>query len=146
VSHLRTIVTGVLLAATVALGGLVTPSAAHADTGTCLYGDFCMYTGLNRTPSNAACRNTGDAQTMGQCADLEESAWNNGAPCSGCDTIAMYYYTGFMGAWHPAARGAIVNDLRAIKFVSAGGSDATHSATAGMGQTLWHNVESARWY
>lgn len=140
--RLRTSLVGALLAAGVVLSGLAVPAAAHADTGTCQSGDFCMYNGPNRTPSNQACRNSLDARTMGMCADKEESAWNDGMTCAGCDRIAMYRRTNFTGAWLEAPRGVIINDLSTVKFNKIG----SPPGADGMGLTLWHRVESARWY
>lgn len=141
-NRLRKCLMGALLAVGVVLGGLAVPSAAHADTGACYDGYFCMYTGTNETPWNAACRNEFDARTMGMCADKEESAWNKGYECSGCDKIAMYRRTNFTGAWLELDRGYYIDNLSTVRFNKIGGSPGSD----GMGQTLWHKVESARWY
>lgn len=143
----KTIVIGTVMTAIAGLTGLAMPSAAQADTGPCNAQYFCVFT--KTSFQGTTCRNLKDGRTMGQCANHEESAWNRGDVCNGCDNIAVYWDTDFAGAWAPIPRGSAWSDLHDLTFTKLGGSGGSTGHTKpgdGLGEQTWHNIASSRWY
>ncbi|MHB1431051.1 MAG: hypothetical protein ACYCVZ_02895 [Streptosporangiaceae bacterium] len=114
--------------------------ALGAPSG-CPYGDVCFYYQGNGGDlcgySNANSYNLGSgtyglAPYGNHCENIGPSGsiFNNGAPCSGCGDVKLYYNKGYTGAWYCLPRGHYLLYIEQNHF-NGGGSGA-----AGYGQTL----------
>jgi hypothetical protein len=123
------------------------PATVTPRIGACDPGWFCAYTSTGRTGHE--CAFLTNTPTLGACTNAEESVWNNGTACSGCDQIRMVWAKDYLGAFAPLSRGGYYDDLHHDYFwhcgTSGSGSDGNVDGCDGYSDTLWHNIASAYW-
>jgi hypothetical protein len=89
--------------------------------------------------TGASCSWSGNASSLGACANKDYLIQNTGFQCAGCDYIRLYWGAGFTGPYFCVPPGFTYGQATSpnLRFDKGSGT--------GLGDTIWFNAASAKW-
>jgi hypothetical protein len=119
--------------ATSALAGTAAPLSPNG----CPSGDFCVY--INGNGGNLCMATSGNSDYWGDgCANNEDSVFNNGTSCGGCQDVNIYWGYGATGAYTCLQKGHYLLYMTQNRFECCPGR-------AGYNEVMANNAVSHRW-